>query len=547
MDTTTCAEILWANTSGLGTGPGNEKLLSDARIALARIVRHDGAAGFLPPKRPTSEELSSKAWGECVEAAIQAETSTGTAPTYALLAAGSPASMPPTEPAKEHGLHWPYAPGTKLATIIGPLKSTTGQDVWLFLYSAIDTKEALEKDGDARSGFFPRMGARSGIGQGEMAPPTPQRSGAWAWVLFVASILLSAYVVTWVYAASEFTRGAVKEVLEKVTIEELEGGSPGYIIKKAGVEVGETTHPCLFQIQSRLGQPTVPIDPSACDEAWDVIWAAQNPNNDKNRNWWTTAKTWFWKGTDVGSQLSLLGPLLMSGLAIILMILAAGIALKSYFLGALIDERNRLSLSRVQQLAWTVVLLGGITILGVFNMSLLAGFVRDLAQMNTLQDAATEVQNFFPAMDLALWAALGINLLVSPLFSKLILNAKELKADSNQIQPIVASEALEKRAVPGKAALSDLFTSEGEANAGQVDVSRLQHLVITGLLLSGYVLLLVEYVRAIDVTSVLISALTGAPVFAAMPPIDGTFISLLVLSHAGYLAFKAMPSGTNVN
>ena len=27
-----------------------------------------------------------------------------------------------------------------------------------------------------------------------------------------------------------------------------------------------------------------------------------------------------------------------------------------------------------------------------------------------------------------------------------------------------------------------------------------------------------------------------------MPPVDGTFLALLALSHGGYLAFKALPS-----
>jgi hypothetical protein len=35
----------------------------------------------------------------------------------------------------------------------------------------------------------------------------------------------------------------------------------------------------------------------------------------------------------------------------------------------------------------------------------------------------------------------------------------------------------------------------------------------------------------------------GSPMFAEMPPVDDTFIGLLVLSHGAYLAFKAMPKG----
>jgi hypothetical protein len=249
----------------------------------------------------------------------------------------------------------------------------------------------------------------------------------------------------------------------------------------------------------------------------------------------------------------LLWPLMMSALAILLLVLAAGIALKNYFLGALIDERNRISLSRLQQFGWTVVLFAGITILGIFNMSLLAGYVRELAQSVAMQDASgtvaatvQEFWGFFPSMDPTLWAVLGITVLVSPYLSKRILAAKESQAGDTDWQTVearaVPPDPVEQRASPAQASWSDLFTGEGEANADRVDVSRLQHLVITGLLLSGYIVLLVEYVRAIDGATVLLALLSGAPVFAAMPPVDATFVGLLALSHTGYLAFKALPA-----
>jgi hypothetical protein len=45
-------------------------------------------------------------------------------------------------------------------------------------------------------------------------------------------------------------------------------------------------------------------------------------------------------------------------------------------------------------------------------------------------------------------------------------------------------------------------------------------------------------VRSLDGPGILLAALSGAPLFAAMPPIDTTFVGLLALSPAGYLAFK---------
>ena len=76
------------------------------------------------------------------------------------------------------------------------------------------------------------------------------------------------------------------------------------------------------------------------------------------------------------------------------------------------------------------------------------------------------------------------------------------------------------------------------ANANQVDVSRLQYL----LLLGRYLILLMRYLGSLDGTQILLASHDHVPVFPSMPPVDGTFLGLLVLSHGGYLAFKALPS-----
>jgi hypothetical protein len=106
----------------------------------------------------------------------------------------------------------------------------------------------------------------------------------------------------------------------------------------------------------------------------------------------------------------------------------------------------------------------------------------------------------------------------------------------------VASAPLDAHARLDESRWADLITGEEAANANQVDVSRLQYLVITFLLLGSYLILLLRYLGSIDGTQVLMAAHDAAPVFPSMPPVDGTFLGLLVLSHGGYLAFKALPS-----
>ena len=87
-----------------------------------------------------------------------------------------------------------------------------------------------------------------------------------------------------------------------------------------------------------------------------------------------------------------------------MLILARGLATTGTWFGALVDNRNRVSLSRVQMLAWTVVLLGGYVVVGAFNVALLGERRARLtlnagswgaASRTTLQDFA----GFFPNMD----------------------------------------------------------------------------------------------------------------------------------------------------
>ena len=253
-----------------------------------------------------------------------------------------------------------------------------------------------------------------------------------------------------------------------------------------------------------------------------------------------------------------MGPMVLSAAAIVALVMAAGLAFQGLFFGALIDERNRLSLSRTQMVAWTIVLLGGYSVLAMFNASPCSPATA--ASSSRLWPSARRPSNrpsaSSPQWIRSLWAVLGISVAVSPYLSRRILPfqtvdeeaggaARELEVRPTAPQPANmpagSPRPLDSRASASEASWSDLFQGEWAADADHVDVSRLQHLVITGLLLASYTVLLIEYVQALGGTSVLVAMKTGAPVFTSMPPVDGTFVGLLALSHAAYLGFKALP------
>jgi hypothetical protein len=76
-----------------------------------------------------------------------------------------------------------------------------------------------------------------------------------------------------------------------------------------------------------------------------------------------------------------------------------------------------------------------------------------------------------------------------------------------------------------------LYLGEEEANRSSVDVSRLQKLVATMVLVIVYVRMLVA---AFSEASVAYDSF-------AMPVVGTNFVALLGASHAAYLAYKATP------
>ena len=191
---------------------------------------------------------------------------------------------------------------------------------------------------------------------------------------------------------------------------------------------------------------------------------------------------------------------------------AAGILVNGRPDGIFIDDRNRMSLSRLQWVAWLVVLMSGYY----------TGAMLDAAAGKAL-----------PGMQVDLFALLGI-VSGSAIASSLIVDNK--KTSDSSAEPLQVGKPgqigkMDANATPAEANWADLYYGEEAANRNVVDISRLQKLVITTLLLMTYARMLWAA----------FGASTGARSFPHMPQIDETFTGLLAASHAAYLAFKATP------
>jgi hypothetical protein len=232
-------------------------------------------------------------------------------------------------------------------------------------------------------------------------------------------------------------------------------------------------------------------------------------------------------------------------LVLIGLCLVAGLMVHSRIDGILIDDRNRISLSRFQWVVWLVLILGAYFTESIWNRS------QNLA---------------FPIIQTQLLALLGIssgsavvsnviaeNKKTTPSPAAVPVQAPVAAAPGNPVTrmslttgPMVVAAppplpptthrvvgALAANDAPKVASWSDLFLGDEEATYRTVDISRLQKLVITVLLAGIYLTYLwTELGKA-----------TGGAALAMPTFGDDTngFLWLLGISHGAYLAQKATP------
>jgi hypothetical protein len=199
----------------------------------------------------------------------------------------------------------------------------------------------------------------------------------------------------------------------------------------------------------------------------------------------------------------------------------AGVLVNGRVDGILIDERHRLSLSRFQWVLWFVVLVSAFFVATMLNVK--SGFA-----------------NPFPTMQSELFGLIGLAS-GSAVLSKMIVDQKKLDptlAPVPAVAPAVGVPAvagsvgkIDVNAKPSEANWIDFYCGEEVSNRDVVDVSRLQQLVTTLLLVLVYVGFLWR-----DLDS---AAFTGS--MTSMPQVSANFLGLLGISQAGYLAYKATP------
>lgn len=173
--------------------------------------------------------------------------------------------------------------------------------------------------------------------------------------------------------------------------------------------------------------------------------------------------------------------------------------------GILIDDRGRYSLTRLQLSLWTLVVL-----------SLTAGVF-------TARAATRGVDPLDFAIPAHVLGLLGIS-------AGSAVVATGVKTYKNRTRPLFVAAAQ-----PGDARLAQmLMVEEGPQADKIVDITKLQNFLVTILLAGAYVVLAIHTYAGWG---------AGTPIGSAadittLPAFSGTFLTLLAISHAGYLGGK---------
>lgn len=185
------------------------------------------------------------------------------------------------------------------------------------------------------------------------------------------------------------------------------------------------------------------------------------------------------------------------------MVLGRGGDMDASRLGVLIDQRNKLSLSRAQMALWWLLVASTILTEGIVN-----------AIVTDPKSVGGPLQLAIPV---ALGGLVGLSA-ASAVGSPAVLAAKE-----------IADVTVERRS-PGQHDWRDLFRGDDAANADCIDGSKLQQIVLTLAVVLAY---------AIGIGRNLAGMGPATP--ARFPPLDSGLVGLMAASHAAYLGYKALP------
>jgi hypothetical protein len=246
---------------------------------------------------------------------------------------------------------------------------------------------------------------------------------------------------------------------------------------------------------------------------------------------------------------SVLWQTLLATLGLVLMFLGAAYGVSGTAKVLIVNQDNRYSLSRTQALAWTLMILPALLVLGAFN-SALGGEMTAYLRNFEGNAPAIYLYGSFPYVENALWAAMGIALAsagLSPLLNAMrpsgmadaaLDTGASRTAQNGGDQSIFFKNPNEVRSSLGEARMSDFVTGETTESAGKPDVARIQLIFITVGILIVFGAGIYALISGIPTDTVLAAMVKGERAIPSLPTLGAGMAFALLLSHAAYLSAK---------
>ena len=180
--------------------------------------------------------------------------------------------------------------------------------------------------------------------------------------------------------------------------------------------------------------------------------------------------------------------------------------------GILLDSRNKVSLSQLQVVVWTIII------------------------MSAFLAVAVVYQTSDIEMGAEIWGVMGIS--VGSTFSSLTIKSMKPDKQPKNAKILTMAEGVRLKGIQvvnetsSLARFLDIFMGEEQVDFNYVDIGKVQMFMVSVALWIGYTFTLVA-----DLPDAIAGAGDGPVVFPEFSP---TMLTLLAISHAGYLSVKAV-------
>ena len=457
------AQIVWAETKALGTAPGDGKgSVNGVRRLVGQLAASVDGAGF--ERRDQLPSVQDRELGDTVRAilSIAEDARSATTPQSRIiiweadgetLRLNKTTTPPPAAP-------WPDLPADKITHQLHQ-RLANGQTVDVF---------SRDASTDAGSGSDPVfVNAMTGTGvPGGGAPMAEPRATSKAMpktgvALFVVALVLFVLAALGAYGMGVGARLSLGQFVQNTRI------TPGGTGDGLDCAVTTTEKPTMLDsVKWRPNSDKAKDCRTQFAAAQSIVASAQYPDADakpgakagRKATWpeWFASQALGWSSA-VNGTMSLVIPFSLALLSLTMLFIACGFGITGRALGPIIDERNRMSLTLAQLAMWSIILLSGLLIGGLFNYGFGGLLITELQQQAAAAAAANETPNpaksaldaynLFPSIPFYLGLVGGFAV-ATPFLSRLISNST-IVGTPDQTAPDAASPTAAPKYLADKA------------------------------------------------------------------------------------------------